>query len=79
MEWWLYKNGTGGYFRVSIYLKTDSRMKKRTFDIIIILLIAITLIILNQFDLLEKSAKFMLIPILAFYYIGQYSERKFQK
>ena len=54
-------------------------MKKRTFDIIIILLIAITLIILNRFDLLEKSAKFMLIPILAFYYIGQYSERKFQK
>ena len=54
-------------------------MKKRTFDIIMILLIAIIMIILNQFDLLEKSAKFMLIPILAFYYIGQYTERKFQK
>ncbi len=54
-------------------------MKKRTFDIIVILLIAILLIILNQFDLLEKSAKLMFIPILAFYFIGQYSERKFQK
>ena len=54
-------------------------MKKRTFDIIVILLIAIILIILSQFDLLEKSSKFMLIPILAFYYIGQYSERRFQK
>ncbi len=54
-------------------------MKKRTFDIIVILLITIILIILYQFNLLESSAKFMLIPILAFYYLGQYSERKFQK
>lgn len=54
-------------------------MKKRTFDIIVIVLIALLLIILNQFDLLEKSAKFMFIPILAFYYVGQYVERKFRK
>lgn len=54
-------------------------MKKRTFDIFVILLIALLLIILNQFDLLGKLAKFMLIPILAFYFIGQYVERKFQK
>jgi len=54
-------------------------MKKRAFDIIVILLITIILIILYQFNLLEKTAKFMLIPILAFYYLGQYSERKFQK
>lgn len=54
-------------------------MKKRTFDIIVIVLIALLLLILNQFDLLEKSAKFMFIPIFAFYYVGQYVERKFQK
>lgn len=54
-------------------------MKKITYDIIVILIIALLLIILNQFDLLEKSAKFMFIPILAFYYIGQYVERKLQK
>ncbi len=54
-------------------------MKKRTFNNIMILLVAILLVMLNQFDLLEKSAKFMLIPILAFYYIGQFAERKFQK
>ena len=54
-------------------------MKKRTFDIIIIFLIAIFLIALAQFDLLEKTAKFMFIPILAFYFIGQYSERKLKK
>jgi hypothetical protein len=54
-------------------------MKKRTFDIIAIFMIAIFLTILNQFDVLEKSAKFMLVPILAFYFLGQYSERKFKK
>ena len=54
-------------------------MKKRTFDIIMILLVAIVLVTLNQFDFLEESEKFMLIPILAFYFIGQFSERKFQK
>jgi hypothetical protein len=59
--------------------KKRHQMKKRTFDIIVIVLIAIFLIFLNQFDLLEKSAKFMFIPILAFYYVGQYVERKFIK
>ncbi len=53
-------------------------MKKRTIDIIVILLIAIVLVILNQVNLLEKSAKFMFIPIAAFYYFGQYTERKFK-
>ncbi len=54
-------------------------MKKKYFDMIVIIIIGIFLIGLDVFDLLEKSAKFMLIPILAFYYIGQYSERKFKK
>ncbi|MGI6478918.1 MAG: hypothetical protein ACOX0M_05700 [Salinivirgaceae bacterium] len=54
-------------------------MKKRTFDIIVILVIAVLLLALNQFGLLEKSAKFMFIPILVFYYIGQLAERKFRK
>ncbi len=54
-------------------------MRKRTFDIIMILLIAILLVALNQFDLLEKSAKFMFIPILAFYFLGQFAAKNFQK
>lgn len=54
-------------------------MKKRTFDIIVILIIAILLVTLNQFNLLEKSAKFMVIPMLALYYLGQFAERKFKK
>ncbi len=52
-------------------------MKKRTFDIIVILFIGIVLTMLYYFNLLDGLAKFALIPILAFYFIGQYSERKF--
>jgi uncharacterized alpha/beta hydrolase family protein len=54
-------------------------MKKTFFDIIVIVLVAVILISLSKFDLLEKSAKFMFIPIIVFYFIGQYSERKFKK
>jgi len=62
-----------------LYKKTDNEMKKRTFDIVVIFMIAIFLITLNQFDVLEKSAKFMFIQILAFYFLGQYSEQKLKK
>ncbi len=53
-------------------------MKKETFNLLVIVMIAILLLILNQFELLEKYSKFALIPILAFYYLGQYAERKFR-
>ena len=53
-------------------------MKKRTFDFIVILVNAFFLIILNLFGILEKSAKFMFLPILAFYFIGKYAERRFK-
>ena len=64
-----------------IYLsnKTDNIMKKKIFDIIVIVVIALFLLTLSEFDLLEKSAKFMFIPILAFYFIGQWTERKSKK
>ena len=52
-------------------------MKKRTFDIIVILTIGVGLTLLYSYNLLDGLAKFALIPILAFYFIGQYSERKF--
>ncbi len=54
-------------------------MKKRLFDIIIIVVLLLLFLTLSYLGLLEKSAKFMFIPFLAFYYIGQYSERKFSK
>lgn len=54
-------------------------MKKIAFDFLVILVLALMLTTLYWFGLLEKSAKFMLIPILAFYYLGQYAHRKFPK
>jgi len=53
-------------------------MRKRTFDVVVVFMIAIFLIALNQFDVLEKTAKFMFIPILGFYFLGQYAERKYK-
>jgi hypothetical protein len=54
-------------------------MKKRIFDIVMIFLIGVFLLILSEVELLEKSAKFMFIPILTFYFLGQYSERRLKK
>lgn len=54
-------------------------MSRRAFDILVILIIGASLLVLNQFDLLGQMAKFMFIPILAFYFLGQFAQRKFQK
>ena len=59
--------------------KNKMKMNKRTFDMIIIAVIGLFLITLEFFGLTAEASKFMLIPILMFYYIGQYSERKFNK
>ena len=47
------------------------------FDIIVVLSIGIALTMLYMLNLLDGLAKFALIPLLGFYYLGQYSERKF--
>ncbi len=54
-------------------------MKKRAIDIVIILSIALLLTLLYHFNLSDKSTKYMFIPLLTYYYIGQYTERKFKK
>ena len=54
-------------------------MKKRTFDIIFIIISTIILIVLSEYGLLEKYIAFSLIPVLIAYQLGQYSERKFKK
>lgn len=64
---------------VNFFAKNLKLMKRRTFDVIVILLIAIVLTILNQLDLLEKLAGFLFIPLLIMYFIGQYAARKFSK
>lgn len=53
-------------------------MTKRTFDVLMILLIAGLLLILNKFNLMDKFKEFALILILAFYFLGKISERKFK-
>jgi hypothetical protein len=53
-------------------------MKKRTFDMLVIIFIAVALSLLYKFNLLDGLARYALIPILAFYFLGQYSERKFK-
>ncbi len=54
-------------------------MKKRTFDIIFIIISTIILIVLSEYGLLEKYLAFSLIPVLIAYQLGQYSERKFKQ
>ncbi len=54
-------------------------MKKRTFDIIFIIISTIILIVLSEYGLLEKYIAFSLIPVLIAYQLGQYSERNFKK
>ena len=54
-------------------------MKKRTFDIIFIVLAALGLTLIIEFDLVEGYFGYALIPLMAAYQIGQYSERRFKK
>jgi len=53
-------------------------MNRKLFDIFMILLMAGLLIILEEFDLIEKYKYFALIPLLIFYFLGKFSERKFK-
>jgi len=54
-------------------------MKRVYFDIIVIVVLTLGLVIFSELDLLGNSAKWMFIPVLAFYYIGQMAERRFSK
>jgi len=49
-------------------------MKRQVFDFIIILIIGFISICLNKIGQVEENTKFVFLPILAFYYIGQYSK-----
>ncbi len=54
-------------------------MNKRTFDFIFIFLSAVILLIMYKYTSIEKYMAFSLLPIVAAYFIGQYSERKYRK
>lgn len=54
------------------------KIKKRTFDLIFIVLTTVLLVLLAQYGLLEKYVGFVIIPIISAYWLGQYAERKFK-
>jgi TctA family transporter len=54
-------------------------MKKRTFDLIFIVIATTILIVLSEYGILKKHTAFALVPLLIAYFLGQYSERKFRK
>lgn len=52
------------------------KKKKVVIDIIFIVIAAVILTVLTQFDLTCKYFGFTLIPILVAYFLGQFIERK---
>ena len=54
-------------------------IKKRTFDIIFIIIATAILIVLSEYGILKKYISFAIIPILIAYFLGQYSEREIKK
>jgi hypothetical protein len=58
---------------------TFDGMKSKYIDVLMILIITIFLIAMNEIGILEKYAEFMIIPMLAIYYIGKYVQRKFSQ
>lgn len=54
-------------------------MKKYLFDALMILVMAGFLSIMVYFNLNEFYLKFSIIPLVIFYFIGQYTQRKFGK
>lgn len=54
-------------------------MRKKVFDIAMIIIIAAVSITLIYIDFFEKYSGFIMIPFLIFYYVGQYSGRKYNK
>ena len=53
-------------------------MKKKTFNLLFIIISGALLLIILEFDLLEKYGGLSLIPIMLAYFLGQFSERKFK-
>ena len=47
-------------------------MRSRLIDILVIAVAALLLVLLNEFGVLEQSAKFMFIPFIGFYFLGRW-------
>ncbi len=55
----------------------NNKKQKLIFDGVMIILMAAMLLVINYFDLSKLYVGFGLIPLVIFYYLGAYSERKF--
>ncbi|WP_170265066.1 hypothetical protein [Salibacter halophilus] len=54
-------------------------MKSKYVDVLMILVITVFLIAMNEIGILEKYVEFIIIPMLAVYFVGKYVQRKFCK
>lgn len=54
-------------------------MRKKIFDAFFIVISTMILMIISYYDLLDIYMTYALIPILIAYYLGQFSERRFNK
>jgi hypothetical protein len=59
--------------------KLSANKKKRIFGMVFMIIATIFLVTLTHLGLIEKYIDFALIPLMAAYQLGQYSERKFKK
>lgn len=55
----------------------NNKMEKKYFDGLIIITMAVVLAAIVYFDLEELYLKLSMIPLMIFYFTGQYTERKF--
>ncbi len=54
-------------------------MKKRNFDYIVIIATVAILFLLNSLNLQDIPATYIVVVVIAYYLLGQYSERKFKE
>ena len=52
-------------------------MKKVTFDVIVIIFMAVLLTAVYYYNQSETFVKFGIIPLLFFYYLGSYAGKRF--
>ena len=53
-------------------------MQKRTVTVLVILVTAATLVGLNEFDWLDYLARYVFIFLMGFYFLGQFTQRRFK-
>lgn len=53
-------------------------IRRKIIDVIFIVISALFLILLIEFDLIERYIGYSLLPIVAAYFLGKYAERKFK-